>query len=138
EGGQVTYTVTLTNAQGLSVTGHNGLTFTLTDGTKVTVPAGSASGTFTITAKDDVFVGGQPNIVNKIESVAGGDNFEKLTLGDNTVTTSVTDEPGTGTPGAGNEGDKVSVTIVSNGNVTEDQQPSFTVKVSQKLDQDLT
>ncbi|WP_373870653.1 immunoglobulin-like domain-containing protein, partial [Pseudomonas parasichuanensis] len=139
EGGQITYTVTLTNAQGLSVTGHNGLTFTLTDGTKVTVPAGSASGTFTITAKDDVFVGGQPSIVNKIESVAGGDNFEKLTLGDNTVTTSVTDEPGSGGgTGTGNEGDKVSVTIVSNGDVTEDQQPSFTVKVSQKLDQDLT
>ncbi|MGY3017386.1 surface adhesion protein [Pseudomonas sp. TE6283] len=138
EGGQITYTVTLTNAQGLSVTGHNGLTFTLTDGTKVTIPAGSASGTFTITAPDDVFVGGQPSIVNKIESVAGGDNFEKLTLGDNTVTTSVTDEPGTGTPGTDNQGDKVSVTIVGNGNVTEDQQPSFTIKVSQKLDHDLT
>ncbi|MCG8292703.1 retention module-containing protein, partial [Pseudomonas entomophila] len=93
EGGQVTYTVTLTNAQGLSVTGHNGLTFTLSDGTKVSIPAGSASGTFTITAKDDVYVGGQPSIVNKIESVTGADNFEKLTLGDNTVTTTVTDEP---------------------------------------------
>ncbi|BDU09561.1 hypothetical protein PRtIB026_A04170 [Pseudomonas sp. RtIB026] len=138
EGGQITYTVTLTNAQGLSVTGHNGLTFTLTDGTKVSIPAGSASGTFTITAPDDVFVGGQPSIVNKIEGVSGADNFEKLTLGDNTVTTSVTDEPGTGTPGTDNQGDKVSVTIVGNGNVTEDQQPSFTVKVSQKLDQDLT
>ncbi|MEW5545941.1 hypothetical protein, partial [Pseudomonas soli] len=33
EGGQITYTVTLTNAQGLPVNGHNGLTFTLTDGT---------------------------------------------------------------------------------------------------------
>ncbi|MBA1191240.1 hypothetical protein G7Z99_19720, partial [Pseudomonas entomophila] len=32
EGGQVTYTVTLTNAQGLPVSGHNGLSFTLTDG----------------------------------------------------------------------------------------------------------
>ncbi|MCG8296607.1 immunoglobulin-like domain-containing protein, partial [Pseudomonas entomophila] len=129
EGGQVTYTVTLTNAQGLSVTGHNGLTFTLSDGTKVSIPAGSASGTFTITAKDDVYVGGQPSIVNKIESVTGADNFEKLTLGDNTVTTTVTDEPGTGTPGTGNEGDKVAVTIVSNGDVNETQQPTFTVKV---------
>ncbi|MEE1883676.1 immunoglobulin-like domain-containing protein, partial [Pseudomonas soli] len=138
EGGQITYTVTLTNAQGLSVTGHNGLTFTLTDGTKVTIPAGSASGTFTITAPDDVFVGGQPSIVNKIESVAGGGNFEKLTLGDNSVTTTVTDEPGTGTPGTDNQGDKVTVTIVGKGDVTEDQQPAFTIKVSQKLDHDLT
>ncbi|MCH7420963.1 immunoglobulin-like domain-containing protein, partial [Pseudomonas mosselii] len=138
EGGQFTYTVTLTNAQGLPVNGHNGLTFTLTDGTKVTIPAGSATGTVTITAKDDVFVGGQPSIVNKIESVTGGGNFEKLTLGSNTLTTTVTDEPGSGTPGTGNQGDKVSVTIVGNGDVNEAQQPSFTVKVSQKLDQDLT
>ncbi|MBJ9978529.1 hypothetical protein IAE34_24180, partial [Pseudomonas sp. S30] len=60
EGGQITYTVTLTNGQGLDVTGHQGLTFTLSDGTKVTVPAGSASGTFTIQAPNDVYVGGQP------------------------------------------------------------------------------
>ncbi|MBK0155677.1 retention module-containing protein, partial [Pseudomonas sp. S75] len=138
EGGQITYTVTLTNGQGLDVTGHQGLTFTLSDGTKVTVPAGSASGTFTIQAPNDVYVGGQPSIVNKLESVTGADNFEKLTLGDNSVTTTVTDEPGTGTPGTGNEGDKVSVTIASNGNVTEDQQPSFTVKVNQPLDRDMT
>ncbi|MDV9031663.1 retention module-containing protein, partial [Pseudomonas sp. RAC1] len=138
EGGQVTYTVTLTNAQGLDVTGHQGLTFTLTDGTKVTIPAGSASASATIQAADDVYVGGQPSIVNKLESVTGADNFEKLTLGDNSITTTVTDEPGTGTPGAGNEGDKVSVTIVSNGDVNEAQQPSFTVKVSQVLDRPLT
>ncbi|MDH0305394.1 immunoglobulin-like domain-containing protein, partial [Pseudomonas sp. GD04091] len=138
EGGQITYTVTLTNAQGLSVTGHNGLTFTLSDGTKVTVPAGSATGTVTITAPDDVFVGGQPTITNKLEGVTGADNFEKLTLGQDELSTSVTDEPGTGTPGTGNEGDKVSVTIVGKGGVTEDQQPAFTVKVSQKLDHDLT
>ncbi|MDO7904786.1 adhesin, partial [Pseudomonas sp. K13] len=138
EGGQVTYTVTLTNAQGLDVTGHQGLTFTLSDGTKVTIPAGSASASATIQAADDVYVGGQPSIVNKLESVTGADNFEKLTLGDNSITTTVTDEPGTGTPGAGNEGDKVSVTIVSNGDVNEAQQPSFTVKVSQVLDRPLT
>ncbi|MCO7521875.1 type I secretion C-terminal target domain-containing protein [Pseudomonas sp. 1] len=138
EGGQITYTVTLSNAQGLSVTGHNGLTFTLTDGTKVTIPAGSASGTITVNAPDDVFIGGQPTISNKLTGVTGADNFEKLTLGQNEVKTTVTDEPGSGTPGTGNQGDKVSVTIVSNGNVTEDQQPSFTVKVSQKLAQDLT
>ncbi|MDH1659785.1 adhesin, partial [Pseudomonas mosselii] len=138
EGGQITYTVTLTNAQGLSVTGHNGLTFTLSDGTKVTIPAGSATGTATITAPDDVFVGGQATISNKITGVTGADNFEKLTLGQNEVKTSVTDEPGSGTPGTDNQGDKVSVTIVGNGDVNEAQQPSFTVKVSQKLDQDLT
>ncbi|MDH0305396.1 hypothetical protein N7422_26875, partial [Pseudomonas sp. GD04091] len=110
----------------------------MSDGTKVTVPAGSATGTATITAPDDVFVGGQATISNKLTGVTGADNFEKLTLGQGEVQTSVTDEPGTGTPGTGNEGDKVTVTIVGKGDVTEDQQPAFTVKVSQKLDYDLT
>ncbi|MBA1205446.1 hypothetical protein G7009_27455, partial [Pseudomonas capeferrum] len=45
EGGQITYTVTLTSKDGLPVTGHQGLTFTLTDGTVVEVAKGSAAGT---------------------------------------------------------------------------------------------
>ncbi|MDO7911701.1 type I secretion C-terminal target domain-containing protein [Pseudomonas sp. 22-AL-CL-001] len=138
EGGQVTYTVTLTNAQGLPVSGHNGLTFTLTDGTVVKVPAGSTTGTATIVAKDDVYTGGQADIVNKLVSVSGGDNFEKLTLGGETRTTTVTDEPGSGTTGSNNQGDKVLVTITSNGDVDESQAPAFTVKVNQVLDRDLT
>ncbi|MCE1116558.1 immunoglobulin-like domain-containing protein, partial [Pseudomonas sp. NMI795_08] len=131
EGGQVTYTVTLTNAQGLSVTGHNGLTFTLTDGTKVSIPAGSANGTFTITAKDDPYTGGQPNIVNKIESVAGGDNFEKLTLGSNTVTTSVTDEPS-------GQGDLTTVGISGDTSVTEGDTAHYTLTLSNPSKSEVT
>ncbi|MFB4391779.1 MULTISPECIES: retention module-containing protein, partial [unclassified Pseudomonas] len=71
EGGEVTYTVSLSSAQGLPVTGHGGLTFTLSDGTQVTVAAGSATGTVTVVAKDDAYVGGQASLVNKLESVAG-------------------------------------------------------------------
>ncbi|WP_218186825.1 immunoglobulin-like domain-containing protein, partial [Pseudomonas sp. NBRC 111127] len=45
EGGQITYTVTLVSADpSLPVTNHKGLTFTLTDGTTVTVKAGEATG----------------------------------------------------------------------------------------------
>ncbi|TFF34076.1 type I secretion C-terminal target domain-containing protein [Pseudomonas sp. RIT623] len=131
EGGQVTYTVTLTNAQGLSVTGHNGLTFTLTDGTKVSIPAGSASGTFTITAKDDPYLGGQPNIVNKIESVSGGDNFEKLSLGSNTVTTTVTDEP------AG-QGDLTTVGISGDTSVVEGDTAHYNLTLSNPSKSEVT
>ena len=138
EGGKVTYTVTLTNADNLPVTGHGGLTFTLTDGTTITIAAGSATGTAEITANDDAYTGGQADIANKLESVTGADNFEQLTLGSNTVTTTVTDEPGTGTPGTGNEGDLVHVTITSNGDVTEAQDPAFTVRLNRALDKDLT
>ncbi|MBF8753551.1 immunoglobulin-like domain-containing protein, partial [Pseudomonas guariconensis] len=69
EGGEITYTVTLSNGQKLPVTGHGGLVFKLTDGTEVTIPAGSASGSITVKAPDDVFTGGQPTITNKLESV---------------------------------------------------------------------
>ncbi|MBF8724462.1 hypothetical protein, partial [Pseudomonas guariconensis] len=77
-------------------------------------------------------------IVNKLDTVTGSDNFEKLTLDQGEVKVDVTDEPGSGTPGAGNEGDKFEVTIVSKGDVTEDQQPTFTIRISEKLDHDVT
>ncbi|WP_317850361.1 immunoglobulin-like domain-containing protein, partial [Pseudomonas sp. GL-R-26] len=130
EGGSVTYTVTLTNAAGLPINNHGPLEFTLSDGTKVTVPANGTSASATIIAKDDVYTGGQPSIVNKLESVSGADNFEKLTLGKDQFTTTVTDEPS-------GQGDKVTVSIASNGDVQENVAPTFTVKVDQKLDHDL-
>ncbi|WP_317629800.1 immunoglobulin-like domain-containing protein, partial [Pseudomonas alabamensis] len=142
EGGQVTYTVTLTNAQGLPVSGHNGLTFTLTDGTVVKVPAGSTTGTATIVAKDDVYTGGQADIVNKLVSVSGGDNFEKLTLGGETRTTTVTDETGTpgnpGGTGTSNGGDLVTVGITADQtSVNENQPATFTVTLNRTLERDL-
>ncbi|WP_339548892.1 immunoglobulin-like domain-containing protein, partial [Pseudomonas sp. RA_35y_Pfl2_P32] len=123
EGGSVTYTVTLTNAAGLPMSNHGELTFKLTDGTEIKIPANGTTGTAVVTAKDDIFTGGQDAIVNKLESVSAN-NFEKLTLGDTTLTTSVTDEPGA-------DGDKITVTIESNGDVLENAAPKFTVKVDQ-------
>ncbi|WP_414914783.1 immunoglobulin-like domain-containing protein, partial [Pseudomonas sp. IT-P258] len=114
---QVTYTVTLTNAAGLPVNNHGPLEFTLSDGTKITVPANTATGTATIAAADDVFTGGQAPIVNKLESVTGADNFEKLTLSQTEVATTVTDEPS-------GQGDKVTVSIASNGDVQENLAPT--------------
>ncbi|AHD12296.1 large adhesive protein [Pseudomonas sp. FGI182] len=138
EGGQVTYAVTLTNTQGLPVTQHGALIFTLSDGTKVTIPANNASGTATITVADDVYVGGQAAIANKLESVSGADSFEKLTLSGDTVTTSVTDEPGSGIPGTGNQGDLVQVTITADQpSVAENLKPTFTVRINAPLEYDL-
>ncbi|WP_143497492.1 immunoglobulin-like domain-containing protein, partial [Pseudomonas sp. Irchel s3h17] len=139
EGGQITYTVTLTNAAGLPMGAHGPLEFTLSDGTVVKIPANGTSGTASVTANDDIFTGGQPAIVNKLESVSGAEQFEQLTLKDTTLTTSVTDEPGSGDPtDPANEGDKIIVTIESNGDVLENAAPKFTVKVDQVLKQDLT
>ncbi|WP_414860730.1 hypothetical protein, partial [Pseudomonas sp. IT-P176] len=79
--------------------------------TKITVPANGTSASATVTAKDNIFTGGQDAIVNKLESVSAN-NFEKLTLGKDQFTTTVTDEPDT-------DGDKITVTIESNGDVLE-------------------
>ena len=131
EGGSVTYTVTLTNAAGLPMSNHGELTFKLSDGTTITVPANSTTGTATVVTSNDIFTGGQPALVNKLESVSGTDQFEKLTLGKDQFTTTVTDQPS-------GEGDKITVTIESNGDVLENAAPKFTVKVDQVLKQDLT
>jgi surface adhesion protein len=137
EGGQVTYTVTLSNKDNIALGDHGPLTFVLSDGTRVTVPANATTGTTTITAKDDVFTGGQSTIVKQLAAVIGDGNFEKLTLDPTQVKTTVTDEPGSGTP-TENQGDKVTVTIVSNGDVQENAPAKFTVKIDQALKQDLT
>ncbi|WP_339548905.1 immunoglobulin-like domain-containing protein, partial [Pseudomonas sp. RA_35y_Pfl2_P32] len=66
EGGSVTYTVTLTNAAGLPMSNHGELTFKLSDGTTITVPANSTTGTATVVTSNDIFTGGQPALVNKL------------------------------------------------------------------------
>nr|WP_218192063.1 immunoglobulin-like domain-containing protein [Pseudomonas sp. Irchel 3E20] len=131
EGGDVTYTVTLTNKAGLPMESHGPLTFTLSDGTKISVKAGETTGTAVVQTTNDVFTGGQPSLVNKLVGVDGADDFEKLTLDPKEHTTTVTDQP-TG------EGDKVTVSIAGDGPVFENQAQKFTVSVSQKLDHDLT
>ncbi|WP_284365454.1 immunoglobulin-like domain-containing protein, partial [Pseudomonas putida] len=66
EGGEITYTITLTNKDGLPINNHAELYFKLTDGTTVIVPANSTSGSITVTAPDNVYVGSNPAVVNSI------------------------------------------------------------------------
>ncbi|CAK6471525.1 retention module-containing protein [Pseudomonas sp. Nvir] len=143
EGGKITYTVTLISADpSLPVTNHKGLTFTLTDGTTVTVKAGEATGSVTVTAPDNVYVNDPVTITQGLTKVegAGADQFEQLNLGKDTVSTSVTDEPGTpGNPGGNNEGDLVKVTIVADQvSVNEATEPTFTVTLNKALDKPFT
>ncbi|MBH3387491.1 hypothetical protein I5S53_26480, partial [Pseudomonas juntendi] len=143
EGGHITYTVTLVSADpSLPVTNHKGLTFTLTDGTIVTVKAGESVGTTTVTAPDNVYVNDPVTITQGLTKVegAGADQFEQLNLGKDTVSTSVTDEPGTpGNPGGNNEGDLVKVSIVADQvSVNEATEPTFTVTLNKALDKPFT
>ncbi|MGG6353348.1 retention module-containing protein, partial [Pseudomonas putida] len=136
EGGEITYTITLTNKDGLPINNHSELYFKLTDGTTVVVAANSTTGSATVAAPDNVYVGTNQPVVNAIDAVSGADawKFENLNLDKTPVSTEVTDEPGT----PGNEGDIVKVTITADQtSVAENVKPTFTVHVNQPLAHDL-
>ncbi|MGE8188627.1 immunoglobulin-like domain-containing protein [Pseudomonas sp. NPDC086278] len=131
EGGSVTYTVTLTNKDGIAIGNHDPLTFKLTDGTIVTVPANSTSGTATVVTHNDVYAGGQPSLVNKLESVTGSSNFEKLTLNDAKLTTTVTDQPS-------GQGEQTTLGISGATTVNEGQAAHYTLTLSNTAQTEMT
>ncbi|MDD1011624.1 hypothetical protein M5G27_29640, partial [Pseudomonas shahriarae] len=84
EGGQITYTATLTNAAGSPVT------VTLSNGSVITIDAGKTTGTVTIPAPaDDVYR--DAGSVQATISTATGGNFENLVPSTVPAVTSVTD-----------------------------------------------
>ncbi|MEG1342660.1 MAG: type I secretion C-terminal target domain-containing protein, partial [Pseudomonas sp.] len=84
EGGQITYTATLTNKAGTD------MTITLDNGKSITIKAGETSGTVTIDAPgDDVYIDAG-NVGAKITGTNGGD-FESLVIDGTTAVTKVTD-----------------------------------------------
>ncbi|MBH3392866.1 type I secretion protein, partial [Pseudomonas putida] len=101
EGGNIVYTVTLTGPTGLPINNHGALTFTLSDGkTTITVPANQSSGSVTVAAPDNVYIG-ESTVSLSLQSVAGpgASRFEDLKLDDKAASTKVVDESGVGTPG---------------------------------------
>ncbi|NQD78481.1 immunoglobulin-like domain-containing protein, partial [Pseudomonas sp. CM27] len=135
EGGKITYTVTLVSADPtLPVTNHKGLTFTLTDGTTVTIKAGESVGSTTVTAPDNVYVNDPVIITQGLTDVAGkgADQFEQLELGATKVSTQVTDEPS-------GEGDLVKVSITADQvSVDEATEPTFTISLNKALEKPFT
>ncbi|WP_155500315.1 immunoglobulin-like domain-containing protein, partial [Pseudomonas monteilii] len=84
EGGQITYTATLTNKAGTD------MTVTLSNGAVINIAAGKTSGTVTVPAPaDDVYIDAG-NVSAKITGTSGG-NFEQLTVSDTAAVTAVTD-----------------------------------------------
>ncbi|EIK73089.1 hypothetical protein PseBG33_0148 [Pseudomonas synxantha BG33R] len=84
EGGQITYTATLSNKAGTDVT------LKLDNGSSITIKAGDTVGTVTVPApSDDVFIDKSTQTV-KITDASGG-NFEKLEVAGNGATTTIND-----------------------------------------------
>ncbi|WP_123498149.1 retention module-containing protein, partial [Pseudomonas frederiksbergensis] len=90
EGGQITYTATLTNAAGTPVT------VTLSNGAVITIEAGKTTGSVTVDApKDDVYKDAG-TVEATITGTTGG-NFEKLVTSDTPAVTTVNDTIDTST-----------------------------------------
>ncbi|MCO7059371.1 hypothetical protein LW566_26065, partial [Pseudomonas juntendi] len=71
-----TYTITLTNKDGLPINNPSDLYFKLTDGTNIVVAANSTAGSATVIAPDNVYVGTNAPVVNAIDSVSGQDAWK--------------------------------------------------------------
>ncbi|AZF56041.1 LapA family giant adhesin [Pseudomonas sp. R11-23-07] len=114
EGGQITYTATLSNKAGSDVT------LKLDNGSSITIKAGETVGTVTVSApSDDVFIDKSTQTV-KITDATGG-NFEKLAVAGNGATTTINDTI-----------DDVTVVLKATGSVSEGGQIVYTASLVDK------
>ncbi|MEO3728433.1 LapA family giant adhesin [Pseudomonas syringae] len=112
EGGQITYTATLTNAAGTLVT------VTLSNGAVITIEAGKTSGTVTVDApKDDVYKDAG-KVETTISTTTGG-NFENLVTSTAPAVTTVNDTIDTST-----------VSLTATANVAEGETVVYTATVT--------
>ncbi|MBI6948290.1 retention module-containing protein, partial [Pseudomonas koreensis] len=112
EGGQITYTATLTNAAGTPVT------VTLSNGAVITIDAGKTSGTVTVDApKDDVYKDAG-TVEATIKGATGGD-FENLVTSNTPAVTTVNDTIDTST-----------VSLTATANVAEGETVVYTASVT--------
>ncbi|MCU7251074.1 retention module-containing protein, partial [Pseudomonas koreensis] len=112
EGGQITYTATLTNAAGSPVT------VTLSNGAVITIDAGKTTGTVTVDApKDDVYK--DAGTVEATIKGATGGNFENLVTSNTPAVTTVHDTIDTST-----------VSLTATANVAEGETVVYTATVT--------
>ncbi|MGY2443455.1 retention module-containing protein, partial [Pseudomonas sp. SDO52101_S400] len=112
EGGQITYTATLTNAAGTPVT------VTLSNGAVITIEAGKTTGTVTVDApKDDVYKDAG-TVETTIKGATGGD-FENLVTSTTPAVTTVSDTIDTST-----------VSLTATANVAEGETVVYTATVT--------
>ncbi|WP_311198555.1 immunoglobulin-like domain-containing protein, partial [Pseudomonas frederiksbergensis] len=120
EGGQITYTATLTNAAGTPVT------VTLSNGSVITIDAGKTTGTVTIPAPADDVYKDAGTVQATITNATGG-GFENLATNTAPAVTNVTDTI-----------DTTQVSITGSTSVTEGQTASYTVSLTHPAQTDVT
>ncbi|WP_311884762.1 MULTISPECIES: immunoglobulin-like domain-containing protein [unclassified Pseudomonas] len=120
EGGQITYTATLTNAAG------SPLTVTLSNGSVITIDAGKTTGTVTVPAPADDVYKDAGSVQATITGTSGG-SFENLVTSNTPAVTSVTDTI-----------DTTTVSITGSSSVTEGQTASYTVSLNHPAQTEVT
>ncbi|MHC8389500.1 retention module-containing protein [Pseudomonas sp. MDT2-39-1] len=112
EGGQITYTATLTNPAQTPVT------ITLSNGSTITIEAGKTTGSVDVsTPANDVYQNG--STVSTTITGANGGNFENLVPSTTPAVTTITDSP-----------DTTSVTLTAGSTVTEGGQITYTATLT--------
>ncbi|WP_285413185.1 LapA family giant adhesin [Pseudomonas sp. lyk4-40-TSB-59a] len=112
EGGQITYTATLTNPAQTPVT------VTLSNGSTITIGAGQTTGTVNVpTAPNDVYNNGS-TVTTTITGATGG-NFENLVPNPTPVVTTITDSI-----------DNTGLTLTATGTVVEGGQITYTATLT--------
>ncbi|WP_277760064.1 immunoglobulin-like domain-containing protein [Pseudomonas sp. A34-9] len=120
EGGQITYTATLTNAAGSPVT------VTLSNGSVITIEAGKTTGTVTVPAPADDVYKDAGTVQATITGTSGG-SFENLVTNTTPAVTNVTDTI-----------DTTTVSITGSSSVTEGQTASYTVSLNHPAQTEVT
>ncbi|WP_455806280.1 immunoglobulin-like domain-containing protein [Pseudomonas fluorescens] len=120
EGGQITYTATLTNAAGSPVT------VTLSNGSVITIDAGKTTGTVTVPAPADDVYKDAGTVQATITGTSGG-GFENLVTNNTPAVTNVTDTV-----------DTTTVSITGSSSVTEGQTASYTVSLNHPAQTEVT
>ncbi|MEB0238969.1 large adhesive protein, partial [Pseudomonas sp. 5S3] len=130
EGGNIVYTASLVDKNGVPVTNiTNPLTVTLDNGKTITIGVNQSSGSITTVAPDDVYKGDQ-TVTTAIKGVTGGEHFENLVPGTTPVNTTVTDTPGTD--------NTTTVTLTAPAEANEGGQITYTATLSNKAGTDVT
>jgi surface adhesion protein len=139
EGGVITYTVTLTNKDGLPINNHAALTFTLTMAKPPSPCRPTAPGTATVTAPDNVYVGTNERSSNRSpRSAARCRQVREADPGQERGQHHGHRRAWLGCAWHNNQGDLVKVTITADQtSVAENVKPTFTVHINQPLDHDL-
>ncbi|WP_434675701.1 retention module-containing protein [Pseudomonas sp. D3-10] len=126
ENGTITYTATLTGADGKPVTAQNGpVTVTLDSGKTITIAAGASSGVLDVAVGNDVYQG-PTTVTESIKSASGG-NLEAI----------VVDKTGASTA-VGDTVDNTTVSITGSSSVTEGQAATYTVSLTNPAQTEVT